>query len=94
MLFRSGKVADERCGASGITLNKNSIPYDPETPAVTSGIRVGSAAITTQGMSESEMPQIASFIGRAIRDGGDATKAAEIRREVHDFTAKFPVYKR
>ena len=90
----NGKVADERCGASGITLNKNSIPYDPETPAVTSGIRVGSAAITTQGMSESEMPQIASFIGRAIRDGGDATKAAEIRREVHDFTAKFPVYKR
>ena len=90
----NGKVADERCGASGITLNKNSIPYDPETPAVTSGIRVGSAAITTQGMSESEMPQIASFIGRAIRDGGDATKAAEIRREVHDFTSKFPVYKR
>ena len=90
----NGKVADERCGASGITLNKNSIPYDPETPAVTSGIRVGSAAITTQGMSETEMPQIASFIGRAIREGGDATKAAEIRKEVHDFTAKFPVYKR
>ena len=89
----NGKVADERCGASGITLNKNSIPYDPETPAVTSGIRVGSAAITTQGMSESEMPQIASFIARAIRDGGDATKAANIRREVHEFTAKFPVYK-
>lgn len=90
----NGKVADERCGASGITLNKNSIPYDPETPAVTSGIRVGSAAITTQGMSETEMPQIASFIARAIRDGGDATKAARIRSEVHDFTAKFPVYKR
>jgi glycine hydroxymethyltransferase len=90
----NGKVADERCGASGITLNKNSIPYDPEKPAVTSGIRVGTAAITTQGMNESEMPQIASFIARAIRDGGDETKAAQIRSEVHDFTAKFPVYKR
>jgi glycine hydroxymethyltransferase len=89
----NGKVADERCGASGITLNKNSIPYDPEKPAVTSGIRVGTAAITTQGMNESEMPQIASFIARAIRDGGDETKAAQIRSEVHDFTAKFPVYK-
>ena len=90
----NGKVADERCGASGITLNKNSIPYDPEKPAVTSGIRVGTAAITTQGMNESEMPQIASYIARAIRDGGDETKAAQIRSEVHDFTAKFPVYKR
>ncbi len=90
----TGKVADERCGASGITLNKNSIPYDPETPAVTSGIRVGTAAITTQGMGESEMPQIASFIARAIRDGGDPAAASAIQREVHDFTAKFPVYKR
>lgn len=89
----TGKVADERCGAAGITLNKNSIPYDPETPAVTSGIRVGTAAVTTQGMSESEMPQIASFISRAIRDGGDSAKADTIRAEVHDFTAKFPVYK-
>jgi glycine hydroxymethyltransferase len=44
-------------------------------------------------MNESEMPQIASFIARAIRDGGDETKAAQIRSEVHDFTAKFPVYK-
>ncbi len=75
----NGKIADERCGLSGITLNKNAIPYDPESPAVTSGIRVGSAATTTQGMGAPEMKQIASFIARAIKDGGEPAKAAEIR---------------
>jgi len=90
----SGKIADERCGASGITLNKNSIPFDPEAPSVTSGIRVGTAATTTQGMGVTEMPAIASFIARAIKDGGDEGAAKKIRSEVHDFTAKFPVYKR
>ncbi len=90
----NGKVADERCGASGITLNKNSIPFDPEPAAVTSGIRVGTAATTTQGMGVGEMKEIASLISRAIRDGGDERKAAEIRADVHALTAKFPVYPR
>ena len=90
----NGKVADERCDASGITLNKNSIPFDPEAPSVTSGIRVGTAATTTQGMGVSEMPAIASFIARAIKDGGDENLAKKIRSEVHEFTAKFSVYKR
>lgn len=90
----NGKVADERCGRSGITLNKNAIPYDPETPAVTSGIRVGTPAVTTQGMGLTEMPAIAALIARAIRDGADDSKAAEIRSEVNALTAKFPVYPR
>jgi len=90
----NGKVADERCGASGIVLNKNSIPYDPESPAVTSGIRVGTAATTTQGMGVPEMSQIASFIARAIKDGGDENKAKAIRSEVNALTAKFPIYAR
>ena len=90
----NGKIADERCGASGITLNKNSIPYDPQTPAVTSGIRVGTPATTTQGMGIAQMKEIASLIGRAVRDGGDERKAAAIRQEVHALTAKFPVYPR
>jgi glycine hydroxymethyltransferase len=90
----TGKVADERCGLSGITLNKNAIPYDPETPAVTSGIRVGSAATTTQGMGVTEMKQIASLIARAIKDGGEPAKAAAIAADVRELTARFPVYPR
>ena len=88
----TGKLADERCGRSGISLNKNAIPYDPESPSVTSGIRVGSPATTTQGMGTNEMKKIASLIARAIRDGGDDAKASEIRNEVHALTANFPVY--
>ena len=90
----TGKIADERCGNSGITLNKNSIPFDPESAAVTSGIRVGTAATTTQGMGVSQMRTIASLIARAIKDGGEDSKAAAIRSEVHDLTAQFPVYPR
>lgn len=90
----NGKEGDERCGRAGITLNKNAIPYDPETPAITSGIRVGTPAVTTQGMGVSDMPAIASLIARAIRDGADSAKAAAIRSEVHALTAKFPVYPR
>jgi glycine hydroxymethyltransferase len=90
----NGKVADERCGNSGITLNKNSIPYDPEKPAISSGIRVGTAATTTQGMGTGEMRQIASLIARAIKDGDDAGKAAAIKSEVHALTKKFPIYTR
>lgn len=88
----NGKVADERCGNAGIVLNKNAIPFDPESPAVTSGIRVGSPATTTQGMGTKEMREIATLIARAIRDGGDATKAQEIKSDVHALTAKFPIY--
>lgn len=88
----NGKVADERCGLSGISLNKNSIPFDPETPAVTSGIRVGTAAITTQGMGKPEMKIIAGLIARAIKDGSDESKAKTIRSEIHQLTEKFPVY--
>ena len=88
----NGKVADERCGRAGISLNKNAIPYDPESPAVTSGIRVGTPAVTTQGMGSVQMPLIASLIARAIRDGEDEAKIAQIRKEVNALTAKFPVY--
>ena len=90
----TGKVADERCGLSGITLNKNAIPYDPETPAVTSGIRVGTPSTTTQGMGVPQMKEIASLIARAIKDGADERKASAIRADVNALTAQFPVYPR
>jgi len=88
----NGKIANERCGRAGISLNKNAIPYDPESPAVTSGIRVGTPAVTTQGMGTEQMPVIASLIARAIKDGEDEAKIAQIRKEVNALTAKFPVY--
>ena len=87
----TGKVADERCGAAGITLNKNSIPYDPNPPAVTSGIRVGTPSTTTQGMGESEMAVIAKLITRAIKSD-DAAEHAKIKAEVQDLVSKFPIY--
>jgi len=87
----NGKVADERCGAAGIVLNKNSIPYDPEAPSVTSGIRVGTPATTTQGMGTPEMASIASLIARAIKTD-DAAAHAAIKSEVHALTARFPIY--
>ena len=87
----NGKVADERCGLAGIVLNKNAIPFDPESPAVTSGIRVGSAATTTQGMGINEMKSIASLIARASATDNEKTLLA-IRGEVQSLTARFPIY--
>ena len=87
----NGKVADERCGNAGIVLNKNSIPFDPEKPGITSGIRVGTPATTTQGMGVQEMKTIASLISRAIRSDDQAVLAG-IKSEVHALTSKFPIY--
>ena len=87
----TGKVADERCGLAGLVMNKNSIPYDPEKPGITSGIRVGTPATTTQGMGVTEMKTIASFIARAIKTD-DANNLAAIKSEVHALTARFPIY--
>jgi len=87
----TGKVADERCGLAGIVMNKNSIPYDPEKPGITSGIRVGTPATTTQGMGVTEMKTIASFIARAIKTDDEKTLTV-IKSEVHALTAQFPIY--
>jgi glycine hydroxymethyltransferase len=83
----TGVVAEERCDHSRITLNKNAIPYDEERPAVSSGIRVGTAAVTTQGMGETEMRLIAGLIAAAIRD-------RDVRGEVTDLVERFPAYSR
>ena len=89
----SGKDAEARCGASGITLNKNAIPYDPAPPSVASGIRVGTPAVTTQGMGIAQMATVASLIGRAVK-ADSATEHEAIKAEVLNLVSAFPVYPR
>ena len=89
----NGTDAEARCDAARITLNKNAIPYDPQPPAVASGIRVGTPAVTTQGMGVPEMSIIASAIGEAVRDV-DGTKAPAIAARVSELTSRFPAYAR
>lgn len=86
----TGAEAERRCDAAGITLNKNAIPFDPSPPAVASGIRIGSPSVTTQGMTEPEMAEIARLIGRAVR--GDDTE--QIVEAVGRLTAAHPAYPR
>jgi glycine hydroxymethyltransferase len=88
----TGKVAQETLDAAGITLNKNTIPDDPRSPFVTSGLRIGTAAVTTTGMTESEMPMIARLIGEALRGRDEADTLATVRKEVNELCAKFPPY--
>jgi glycine hydroxymethyltransferase len=89
----TGRDAETRCDAAGITLNKNAIPFDPQPPAVASGIRVGTPAVTTQGMTEGEMKEVAALMARAVRDS-DGSGAAEIRSTVAALVARHPAYPR
>jgi len=89
----TGKDAEARCDAAGITLNKNAIPFDPQPPAIASGIRVGTPAVTTQGMTEGDMKEVAALIGRAVRDA-DGTAAADIRAAVSALVSRHPAYAR
>jgi glycine hydroxymethyltransferase len=89
----NGTDAEARCDAARITLNKNAIPYDPQPPAIASGIRVGTPAVTTQGMGVPEMKIIAEVIGQAVRDA-DGSKSAEIAERVSELTSRFPAYAR
>jgi glycine hydroxymethyltransferase len=93
----TGKDAEARADAAGIVLNKNAIPFDPQPPNTASGIRVGTPAVTTQGMGSAEMVVIADLIARAVTqtDGDpDHTVAKEIRAEVTDLVGRFPAYPR
>ena len=89
----TGKDAEARCDAAGITLNKNAIPYDPQPPAVASGIRVGTPAVTTQGMTEGDMKEVASLIARAVRDESGGA-AAEVSAGVRQLVERHPAYAR
>jgi glycine hydroxymethyltransferase len=88
----TGKVAQEVLDRAGITCNKNTIPDDPRSPFVTSGLRMGSAAETTAGMGEEEMALIARLIGRTLRSRDDEQVIAAVRAEVAELCAAFPPY--
>jgi glycine hydroxymethyltransferase len=88
----TGKEAQLVLDEAGITLNKNNIPNDPRSPFVTSGVRIGTPSVTTQGMTEAEMPLIASLIARTLRGRSDASVVASVRAEVAALCARFPVY--
>ncbi|MGZ4725743.1 MAG: serine hydroxymethyltransferase, partial [Ilumatobacteraceae bacterium] len=77
---------------AGITLNKNTIPDDPRSPFVTSGVRIGTPSVTTQGMKEPEMAMIAELIARVLRHRSDPTTLAAVRSEVAVLCSKFPAY--
>jgi glycine hydroxymethyltransferase len=89
----TGKDAETRCDAARITLNKNTIPYDPEPPAVASGIRVGTPSVTTQGMTEGDMKEVASLIARAVRDS-DGSATADVEQAVSTLVTAHPAYPR
>jgi glycine hydroxymethyltransferase len=88
----SGKKAEKALGLAGITVNKNMIPFDTKSPFVTSGIRIGTPAVTTRGMKEDEMKIIASFINKAIDNYENESLLATIKDEVKELNGKFPLY--
>jgi len=88
----TGKEAQAKLDEAGITLNKNTIPDDPRSPFVTSGVRIGTPSVTTQGMTETEMPVIAGFIARALRGRDDAAELELVRKDVAELCARFPAY--
>ncbi len=85
----TGKDAEEALDKVGITLNKNTIPFDERSPFVTSGVRIGTPAVTTRGMKEPEMEKIAEFIYNTIKNADDDDKLAGIREKVYELSAKF-----
>ncbi|MCQ2410703.1 MAG: serine hydroxymethyltransferase [Elusimicrobiaceae bacterium] len=88
----TGKIAEAALDKAGITANKNTIPFDPEKPFVTSGLRLGTPAVTTRGMKEKDMEQIAAFIDDALTHYADENYLADIAARVKKFLEKFPLY--
>ena len=89
----TGKLAQETLDAARITVNKNAIPFDHRSPFVTSGVRIGTPAVTSRGMKEKEMDVIADLIYRALQKVGDDGALKAIGKEVRDLCSQFPMYK-
>jgi glycine hydroxymethyltransferase len=90
----TGQEAEEALDLAGITVNKNTIPFDPRSPKVTSGIRVGTPALTTRGMKEKEMAVIAEFMHQALSNSKDTPRLSRLEAQVQDFCQQFPLFAR
>lgn len=88
----TGKVAEKALDDVGVTTNKNAIPFDPESPFVTSGIRIGTAAVTSRGFKEEDMVEIAEIIGLVLNNIENEDKLSEAKGRVHALTKRFPMY--
>jgi glycine hydroxymethyltransferase len=88
----TGKEVEQNLEEAAITVNKNTVPFDPEKPFITSGIRIGTPAVTTRGMGVEEMHVIAEFITRVIKNLGDTKTIQEVRDDVGQLCEKFPLY--
>lgn len=88
----TGKVAESALNAAGITVNKNMIPFDTNRPAVTSGIRIGTPALTTRGMKTDEMKKVAAWMNRVLSQPEDAALQQQIAQEIREFCAAFPLF--
>jgi glycine hydroxymethyltransferase len=88
----TGKVAEAVLDKAGLTVNKNAIPFDTKSPMVTSGIRLGSPALTTRGMHEAEMRTVAALIAEVLADVEDAGRQARVAGKVRELCAAFPLY--
>lgn len=89
----TGKIAEETLGQAEITVNKNMIPGDPESPFVTSGIRIGTPGLTTRGMKEAEMTQVVALIDEALHSVGNEEKLQSVKQRVFELCSQFPLYK-
>ena len=88
----NGKIAEEALGKAAITVNKNMVPFDTESPFVTSGIRIGSPAMTTRGFGEEEFKQVAKLIDKVVQNPDDEAVHESVTKEVKALCENFPLY--
>ncbi|OIO31827.1 MAG: serine hydroxymethyltransferase [Nitrospirae bacterium CG_4_10_14_3_um_filter_44_29] len=88
----TGREAEEALDKSGITVNKNAIPYDDKPPAITSGMRLGTPCVTTRGMGEAEMTEIAEIIDEVLKNNSDDAKIEKLKQKAGDISKRFPIY--
>ena len=88
----SGKLAENKLEEAGITVNKNMIPYDKKSPMVTSGIRIGTPAVTTRGMKENDMIHIVRLIDKVLKKPNDESNIKSVKAEVGELCNQYPIY--